>query len=188
MERNAMRQMPGRVRRLQVAAVMTCFLALAAVAPANAYDAAVDKAALKTALQQYGSCSGDCAAALVPLILNASVDVGLKTLGTMKATEKASKMVKYASFYALIRMINETGAKVLKEHKACYETCDSLNKEIVELGRAGLLGPMLKDGKIDEAAFSNQRIIDAFTKFLKPIQLPAEEKGEAWAKYISSLS
>ena len=56
------------------------------------------------------------------------------------------------------------------------------------LGQAGLLGPMLKGGDVDESTFNNQQVINAYEKFLKPVQLPAEERGADWAKYISSLS
>jgi hypothetical protein len=154
--------------------------------PAYADDAAIDRAALKLAFQSYGSCNQDCAESLAVDILDEGVNTGLGAVGAIKLTN-ASDIVKYATFYALIRSIVRSGEKIVDNNKACYTACDALNKEIVALGSAGLLGPMLKGGKIDESALTNQKIIDAYQKFIKPTQLPAEEKGPNWDKYIKSL-
>jgi hypothetical protein len=174
-----------RSTRVFLAAAAICVLAPVS---ALAYDPSVDRAALKAALQKYTSCTSDCAAELGLRILNESVDVGLKTVGAIKANASAPNAIKYASFYVLLRSVYESGKKIINSNAACYSSCDSLNKEIVELGRAGLLGPMLKGGNVEESTFNNPRILDAYQKFLKPIQLPAEERGAAWAKYIASLS
>jgi hypothetical protein len=157
-------------------------------APVLAYDPKLDEAALTTALQKYTSCSTDCAKQLGLQILNESADVGLKAVGAIKSNDSAPNAIKVATFYVLLRSIYESGKKIGANNVACYQTCDELNKEIVTLGRSGLLGPMLKGGKLDESTFDSPKVIDAYQKFLKPVQLPAEERGSAWAKYIASLS
>ena len=63
-----------------------------------------------------------------------------------------------------------------------------LNQEIVTLGRAGFLGPMTRGEQVNEAALNKPEIWNAFLRFVKPIQLPAEHRGEQWWRYIELLS
>src|SRR5689334_16219072 len=74
-------------------AAMTAVLALATF-PAFAYDPSVDRAALDAGLQKYSSCTSECAKELGLQIVNESVDVGLKTVGAIKANESAPAAVK----------------------------------------------------------------------------------------------
>ena len=172
---------PGRI--LTAAVVL-----LGTTLPASAYDPSIDQNSLKIGLQKYTSCNSDCAKELGGQILNTSVDVGLKAVGAIKANGSTPLIVKYMTFYALLRSAYESGRKVGTDNAACSNKCDDLNKEIVVLGSSGLLGPMLRGDQVDPVYFSNPKVIEAYKKFLKPVQLPAEEKGEAWAKYIASLS
>ncbi|MBX5157669.1 hypothetical protein HJB89_11100 [Rhizobium sp. NZLR8] len=172
------------VQRLVLAAGLAAMLLASS---SFAQDASAYKKELRSALESYTACTTSCSATLAADIIDKGVDMGLKTVGALK-TSSSKDSVKYVTFYVLMRSIYDSGAKLINDNAACYNTCDSLNKEIVELGRAGLLGPMLKDGNIDEATFTNQRILDAYQKFVKPIQLPAKEKGPDWDNFIKSLS
>jgi hypothetical protein len=158
-----------------------------AIPCASALADDVDHAALDAAFQKYTSCNTQCAKTLGAQILNEGVDVGLKTVGAIKASS-ASDAIKFATFFVLARSIYQSGKKVINTNVACYNSCDQLNREIVTLGQSGLLGPMLKSSRIDESTFKNPKILDAYQKFVKPVQLPAEEKGADWAKFIASLS
>lgn len=172
--------------RAACAAAFSTGMCVVAVASALADD--IDHAALNAAFQKYTSCATECAASLGGQILNESIDVGLKTVGAIKANSSAPDAIKYATFYVLLRSIYQGGKKIVGNNAACYNSCDGLNSTIVILGQSGLLGPMLKGGSIDESTFNNPKILDAYQKYLKPVQLPAEEKGAGWAKFISSLS
>src|SRR5689334_841164 len=109
----------GRARRYALAAPI-CIVAFTALADD------VDRASLDAAFQKYTSCTTECAKSLAGQILNESVDVGLKTVGAIKASS-APDPIKYATFYVFLRSVYQSGQKVIGSNAACYNTCDALN-------------------------------------------------------------
>lgn len=156
---------------------------------ALAFDLKANKEDVRKALELYTSCSKNCAVELAEKLGNESIDQILETVGyTAAAKSDTSKKVKVLAFYAFLRSAYSRGKSVVKTHAVCAQSCDQLNDAIVTLGRAGLLGPMVRGDKLDEAALSRPEIWEAYVKFVNPIQLPAEHRSEEWWKFIRSLS
>jgi|ERR1043166_5316612 hypothetical protein len=173
------------IRKLVIASSLA--ILLLGEAFGQPYDPKIDQQALQMALDQYTSCQKACAVGLATDFFNAGVEGGLKLVGAA-ATFSKDKKVGALAFYAAARGIYQSGKKVIETEATCSGSCDDLNKEIVALGRAGLLGPMLKGGKVDKDALDNARVFNAYIKYIKPIPLPAEERSKEWWKYIQSLS
>jgi hypothetical protein len=159
-------------------------------AQAVAFDLQTNKEDVRRALEVYTSCNGSCALDLAEKIGNESVDLGLETVGFLASARSTdvSKRVKVVMFYALMRSAYERSKKVISTHAVCTNKCDELNQEIVTLGRAGLLGPMTRGEQVNEAALNKPEIWNAYLRFVKPVQLPAEHRGERWWRHIESLS
>ena len=156
----------------------------------DAFDLQANKEDVRRALQGYTSCNSSCAVELAEKIGNESVDLGLETVGFLASARstEVSKKVKVVMFYALMRSAYERSKKVISTHAVCASKCDELNKEIVSLGRAGLLGPMTRGEQVNETALNKPEIWNAYLRFVKPVQLPAEHRGEQWWRYVKSLS
>jgi hypothetical protein len=163
-------------------------IVLALCAPTSALDLDANRAELEKALADYTTCNSQCAKELSKKIGNESVDQILETVGFIEGakSDKISKKLKVLAFYAFLRSAYERGKTVVRTHKVCANRCDALNQEIVTLGRAGILGPMLRGKEVDSVALSRAEIWDAYLKYVKPIELPAEHRSEEWWKFIQS--
>lgn len=170
--------------------VLAIGIATALCAPAVAFDLEVNRTELEIAFTKYTECNSGCAKELALQIGDESVEEALETVGIIEGTKskKISKKLKVLGFYAFMRSAFERGKEIVNANNVCANQCDALNKEIVTLGRAGLLGPMLRGEEVNSEALSKPEIWDAYLKFVKPIELPAEHKGDEWWKYIQSLS
>lgn len=157
---------------------------------AHAFDLKANKEDVRRALELYTSCNKTCAIELAEKLGNESVDQVLETVGFTAAakSDATSKKVKVLAFYAFLRSAYGRGKSVVKTHAVCAKSCDELNAAVVTLGRAGLLGPMIRGDKVDETALTKSEIWEAYIKLVKPIQLPAEHRSEEWWKFIKSLS
>jgi hypothetical protein len=162
---------------------------LSCASAASAFDLKANKEEVRKALELYTACNKSCAVELAEKLGNESVDQVLETVGFTAAAkaDAVSKKVKILSFYVFLRSAYYRAKSVVKSHAACARNCDQLNEAVVALGRAGLLGPMIRGDKVDEAALSKPEIWEAYMKYVKPIQLPAEHRSEEWWKFIRSL-
>jgi hypothetical protein len=152
------------------------------------YSQQIDTKALKAQIAGYGSCQEACAQDLAADLLNATPDAALKIVAYLKAAPKTSTKLQLLSFVVLAKGMLETGKTIVKDNVACYRTCDELNTAIVTLGRSGALGAMKRGEQISPSILDDPAVLDAYSKFVKPLKLPAEQRSKEWEKYISSLS
>ncbi len=151
------------------------------------YDSNVAQAELVKALERLNDCNKGCAIELRSMIFDGVAKATLGHFGAMKTQEsKASKKIKVLTWYVFIQFLYETGVDTLEANKACYESCDKLSQDIIRLGRAGLLGPMIRGQSVDYDALANGEVFKSYLKFIKPIELPAEHRSKDWWKAISS--
>jgi hypothetical protein len=172
-----------------VAGFACCAISTGAIA--QTWSPAIEKEALRQALQQNTSCNAACATNLAHVIVDQTVDEGLDLVATLKTAAKAPRALQLALLYALMRRSAERGEKIVSSHGACSTSCDQLNSDVVALARAGALGPMLKDGKIDPATFQDQRVLNIYLKYVKPLdtdKLPWQFQNDDWWKKISATS
>jgi hypothetical protein len=152
------------------------------------YEAAVEKQALRTALEQYSSCNQTCATDLAVVIVDKTIEEGLDLIASLQTLATAkNKLMRAALFYTLARRAVERGEKIVSTHGACAQECDKLHSDVVTLARAGLLGPMLRDGRIDSAVFANPKILAVYIKYLKPIppeNLPWHFHNQDWWRRV----
>lgn len=163
-------------------------LSVLLLSPTSVHSQQIDAQALQAQIAQYGSCQAKCAGDLAADLLNAAPDTALKIVGYLKAAPKTSESLQVLAFVVLAKGLFETGKKIIKDNVACYQTCDGLNAAIVTLGQSGALGPMKRGEAISPAILKDPRVLDAYSKFVKPLKLPAEQRSKEWEKYISSLS
>lgn len=154
---------------------------------AEEYSTEIAKNELETALNNYTSCTESCASELGNMIFSKAPSVVLTAFGVMKGSESDNpNSIKVLSWIAFLQYVHNTGKTIVNENAACYQSCDKLNDDIVRLGRAGLLGPMLKGNNIDVDALSSSEAFSSYLKFVKPIQLPAVHRDEKWWKELQS--
>lgn len=165
---------------------------------ASPWKAVIEKEALRKALQEYTECNQNCAIELATIIIDKGIDQAIDLVASIpnisseknkNTSAEKNKKLRIALFYALARRSAERGEKIMSSHGACSNSCDKLNSDIVELARAGALGPMLKDDKVDPEIFKNQRILEIYLKYVKPIppnQLPWTFHNDEWWKKIGS--
>ena len=153
-------------------------------------DFKVEKAELATALSNYSQCNASCSAEVVGNVWDQGVDVSLAFVSALAATPTGRKAA-LAAWYVFARTTYQGAGKVVSSHGACANTCDAMYADIVTLGQAGVLGPLLKDGKVDEAALTNPKVLDAYLKHVKPVpsgKLPWQFHNQAWWDKISKTA
>jgi hypothetical protein len=148
----------------------------------------IDADKLKSQIAEYGSCQGGCAAELAKDLVAAAPDAAVKTVAYLKSAKKLDPKLGVLAFAAFAQNMYANGKKIVNDDIACYQKCDDLNAAIVQLGSSGALGAMKRGDRIDPEVLKNQKVLDAYMKFIKPIPLPAEERSKEWGKFISSLS
>jgi hypothetical protein len=157
----------------------------------QAWDGGIEKDALQKALEQDTACNAKCASALALVIIDKSTEEAVDLVASVKKAAAQPPPIQLAMLYALLRRTATRGEKIVSSHGACSNQCDKLNADAVALARAGVLGPMLRDGKVDPAVFKDPRIVDIYMKYIKPIppgQLPWQFNNEDWWKKLSSTS
>jgi len=157
---------------------------------AIAQVSAEQQTALKVSLESYSSCNAGCAAEVAKTMGNEGVDAFLGFVGAsaVKSTDK-NKMLRMATWFVFMRSVYESGKKVVSTHAVCANTCDAMHADIVTLGRAGVLGPLLKNGKVDEQLLNNPKVLETYLKYVKavpPEQLPWQFHNQSWWKKIAS--
>ncbi|WP_187640171.1 hypothetical protein [Bosea sp. F3-2] len=173
---------------------MRYFLAVAVVGlslglspGARAQAEKIDNASLEADIAAYSSCQATCAKDLAKQLLDSGIDITLTTVGYVQGSNKSDKL-KVLTFYAYVNRVIASGQKVVGSNAACYQTCDGLNQAIVTLGSLGALGPMKRGQRVDPAILQNPKVIEAYKKYIKPIQLPAEQRSREWEKFVSSTA
>ena len=142
----------------------------------------VQKDELAAALSLYSKCNAACSAAVAGNVLDQGVDASLAFVAALAATP-ANKKTAMAAWYVFARTVFQGGSKVVSNHGACAAKCDAMYSDIVSLGQAGVLGPLLKDGKVNEAALNNPKVVEAYSRYLKPLpsgSLPWQFHNEKW--------
>jgi hypothetical protein len=181
--------MRRKTRRVLVVGVASMFVS---VAHAASYDPTIEREQLQRALQQYTQCNQECAASLAGTIINSSVEEAVDLIAATKGlSTTTNKGMKAALVYGLFRRSYERAEKIVSSHGACSSQCDAMSADVVTLGRAGLLGPMVKGGKIDTAALESPEGLKVFLKYVKPIdpnKLPWQFHNEQWWKRIQNTA
>lgn len=159
---------------------------------AVAQVSAEQQQALKVSLESYSSCNEGCAAEVAKTIGNEGVDAFLGFVGAsaIKPTDE-NKKLRMATWFVFMRSVNESGKKVASTHAVCAARCDVMHADIVTLGRAGVLGPLLKDGKVDEQLLNNPKVLEMYLKYVKPVppeQLPWQFHNQSWWKKVTGTA
>jgi hypothetical protein len=176
-----------KMRRIVILALL--MTALGAPAISEEYKVSIAQDELKKALEKYSSCQGGCALELSKMIFEGVPTTVVSGFGAMAAQEASiPDSIKVLTWVAFAQYLYNTGEKIVDDNKACYESCDALNSEIIRLGRAGLLGPMLRGDSIDLEALKDGAVFRAFLQFIKPIELPAEHRGKEWWDLVRSTA
>jgi hypothetical protein len=143
-------------------------------------------------LSSYGQCNQSCAADLAVLIVDQSAASALAIAGLVKGGQ--SKALKgpsgYLALYVVLRQIWTSGGKIVDTHKVCAQTCDKLYSDVVELGRAGLLGPITNSTPVPEDWFKEPKVKALWDKHIKPLKpsdLPAAFHNDArWREIMNT--
>jgi hypothetical protein len=158
---------------------------------AQAWNPPNEKEALRKALEQYTACNTTCAAQLSGIIVDQGIEQGLDLVASVPAISAAPNKLKLALFYVVLRRAVARGEKIVSSHGACSTECDKLNADAVTLGRAGALGPLIRNGNVDPQTFQDPRVLQTYLKYVKPVpadQLPWQFKNDDWWKKLSSTS
>jgi hypothetical protein len=159
---------------------------------AAAQVSAEQQQALKVSLESYSSCSAGCAAEVAKAVGNEGVDTFLGFVGAIavKSTDK-NKKLRIATWFVFMRSVYESGKKVVSTHAVCANACDAMHSDIVTLGSAGVLGPLLKKGRVDEQLLNNPKVFETYQKYVKPVppeQLPWQFHNQSWWKKVASTA
>jgi hypothetical protein len=76
---------------------------------------------------------------------------------------------------------------MVDSYKACAQSCDALYSDVVDLARAGLLGPITHEKPIPADWFMDPRVKDIWQKYFKslqPLDLPVEFRNDSKWKAI----
>jgi len=173
---------------LSVAVYVVGAEAVSAQAPVDS----VQRQELASRLSSYGSCNASCAKDLAGLIADEGVSSALVVLGLTKGNSKLLKgPVGYLSAYAAFVKIKASGGKIIDTYKVCVQTCDGLYKDVVDLGSAGLLGPITKDTPVPETWFADPKVKAIWEKYIRPLnsqELPAQFHNDARWKEIADTA
>jgi hypothetical protein len=162
-----------------------------AQAQAQAWDASLERDALRQALEKNTSCNTKCATGLAQVIVDQGIEEGLDLVATLQKAGDKPTTLQLALLYELMRRSATRGEKIVSSHGACANECDKLNADAVALARAGALGPMLKGGKVDVQVLQDPRILQIYMKYIKPIpadKLPWQFKNDDWWKRLSNTA
>lgn len=167
-------------------------LMILASSGAAAQVSAEQQQALKVSLESYSSCNAGCAVEVAKTMGNEGVDTFLGFVGAsaVKSTDK-NKMLRIATWYVFMRSVYESGKKVASTHVVCANKCDAMHADIITLGSAGVLGPLLKNGKVDEQLLNNPKVLETYLKYVKPVppeQLPWQFHNQSWWKKVASTA
>ena len=127
---------------------------------------------LEFQLEKYTDCQGACASEMAKALTHEFIEAGLAIIGL--STD--STIIRSFAGYTLARRVWIRGEEIISESGLCARSCDELEEAIVELGRAGLLGPLISEGPIDPETFSEPAMLELWLEHVPPIdprELPA---------------
>jgi hypothetical protein len=165
------------------------FGACGAQAQAPSWDPALERDALRQALEKDTSCNAKCAIGLASVIVDQGIEEGVDLVATLQKAGNSPGTLQLALLYELMRRSATRPEKIVSSHGACSNECDKLNADVVTLARAGALGPMLKGDKVDLQVLRDPRILQIYMKYIKPIpadKLPWQFKNDDWWKRLSN--
>ena len=128
---------------------------------------------LQYQLDHYTSCQASCSRELALALTDKGIEVGLAAITLLS---KADSSVKGIAALSLAARVWNTGEEISTKYGVCVDQCDVLHAEIVELGRAGVLGNMLSNATSNPQVFNDPALFNLWLQNLKPIppgDLPA---------------
>lgn len=177
------------INKLSVIAIFVVFL----VPTANSQSvSSSQREELKSRLSSYGQCQATCAEDLAVLIVDKGVDDALAVAGLIKGgkSKPLSGPTGKLAFYAVLRKIYNSVGEVIDAYGVCSSSCDALHKDVVELGRSGLLGPITKGQPIPEDWFEDPRVRKIWDEYIKPLDpsdLPWQfHNDKRWAEIMNT--
>lgn len=174
---------------MRYSALLSIAFIVGVVLPASAeWVQNLERETLEYNLMKFTDCNKVCATELARNVIDGSIDEALDLIASIKAgASEKNKRLRGILIYQFARRTYERGETVISKYGACSRTCDELHRDIVTLGKAGALGPLLKGSGANPAIFSDPKIVGILLKHLKPVdpaKLPWQFHNQNWWKLL----